>query len=209
MSTNAHSTKRNGLHIRLFSLTPFQTVGRIIFAIHGAQAVVFREQIERENMQRRVRGASATTGIDSNTLVEAADVEQARDFANQRGILVASIEPVDANLEQIAHASHSVGTLSRAVHYPSLESQSRWTASLGSFFNFIGIGLLILTTVVTVLVLVERANSGADPIAMALLVQWIIGALVIAFLFFTAGAILRILAYIGQAVRDIAASSSR
>lgn len=181
---------------------------KLIFAIQSAPAVAFPCQIERDNMQWRVRGASATTGIDTNTLIEAADVEQARDFVNQRGILVASIEPVDANLEQIAVASNSV-TVSRAIHYPALEAQSRWTASLGSFFNFIGIALLILTTIVTVLVFVARANSGPDFIAMALLAQWIIGALVIAFLFFTAGAVLRILAHIGLAVRDIASNSSR
>lgn len=162
-------------------------------------------------MQWRVRGASATTGIDTNTLIEAADVEQARDFANQRGILVASIEPVDANLEQIAYANRNPVTVSRAIQYPALEAQSRWTASLGSFFNFIGIALLILTTIVTLLVFVMRANSGGavPAIEMAWLAQWIICALVIAFLFFTAGAVLRILAHIGLAVRDIASNSTR
>ena len=186
----------------------FQTIPKVIFAMRSALAIACGGQIERVNMQWRIRGASSTTGIDSSTLLEAVDVEQARDFANQRGILVSSIESADASLDLIAASTRSVVLPSTSVNYPALDNQSRWAASLGTFFNGIGWILLIATTMGAVVALFAHANY-AEFISMADLVRWIVTAIVITFFFLTAGAILRMLAYIGQAVRDIAINSRR
>lgn len=164
-------------------------------------------------MQWRVRGASATTGIDATISVEATTVSEAHAIASKRGMLVESLDPVEIEarapemLMQLPDYESRRAAFMQSMEYSELRRESKWIALLGTILLVIGCLFMLVAVGIAAFALFDHLNHDPDPIPPSLVTTAVAACFINAFLFWTASAILRMLGYIGLAVRDIASST--
>jgi len=159
-------------------------------------------------MQWRVRGASATTGIDATITVDAETDADAWSIASKRGMFVESVERVASSdalspnkavqvpFHQPPHAA--------PIEYSELRREAGWIAFLGIVLAIIGWFSLGLALLLFGIVVYQVVHHEHDPNLIATAVAMVPTLIVTAFFFWTASAVLRMLGFIGLAVRDIA-----
>ena len=176
--------------------------------MQSALAIACGGQIERDAMQYRVRGASATTGIDATITVEAATASDAHAIASKRGMFVEAVDPIEmAQGSDLITQVPSYQTPRMRPEYSQLRREAGWTTFLGTILAIIGWVAMGLALVLFAIVVYQHAQHDVNPLPAGDVIVIVPTLIINAFLFWTASAVLRMLGFIGLAVRDIASNT--
>lgn len=162
-------------------------------------------------MKWQVRGASATTGIDATITVEAETDADAWAIASKRGMFVESVERVATSVAPPPSGMTQVPPYqpprTRPPEYSELRRESGWITFLGTILAIIGWVSLGLALTLFAIVVYQRTQLDPNPIPAGDVILTVPTLIINAFLFWTASAVLRMLGFIGLAVRDIASNT--
>jgi hypothetical protein len=162
-----------------------------------------------------IEGAVTATGQDVRTVIDAANASDAEAFAMSKGILVSSVKPDrDATLDALGAAARTAQArhvVPQVPEYPEIDAGAgtlRFLAALvagvGWLFLLVGLGLIVFGVLVT---LYPTSASGDTPVFT--LVATGLGSTAYGVLILLAASLVRMLASVGLAVKDIAQNSFR
>ena len=154
-------------------------------------------------MRWQISGARADSGDEVNLAVEASDQAEAEHIARNKGLLVSSIRPLDG---PAAREELSAGG-GAAPEYAGIVSGARWLRVLASCAEIVGAIYVVFGILVPLWMVVfpDPDPKSALDLAGALII--IVFAVISGVMFLGTAVVLRMLAELGVAHRDLVRNS--